>query len=251
MTPTSRRQYAAAAIGAATICLFVAAFGVAMVAGDDRPSPSDAMWFCSFLSFPLVGVLVLWHRPDNLVGWVFVAVGAAQTTGVVLGTISGALRDQDASSRLGAELFVLENVGLAVAFVLATTYPLFLYPHGRLPSPRWRWVLRATTLALVLGVAALLVKPGRVEDDNPALNPLGIPALGSVPARILDAVVIGCAGVTILGIASLVVRWRRGSEETRRSLSWLVLACLRSRSWWSTRSPRRGCPTGWAPSTGR
>ena len=68
--------------------------------------------------------------------------------------------------------------------------------------------------------------PGRVEDDNPALNPLGVPALGSVPARILDVVEIACAGVTLLGIASLVVRWRRGSEETRRSLSWLVLGCL-------------------------
>jgi signal transduction histidine kinase len=225
MTPTSRRMQAGVFIGAAAICLFVAAFGVAMVAGD-RPSPSDALWFCSFVSFPLVGVLVLWHRPDNLVGWVFVAVGAALTTGVVLGSISGALRDQDASSRVGAELFVLENVGLAVAFVLATTYPLFLYPDGRLPSPPWRWVLRATTLSLVCGVVALLVKPGRVEDDNPALNPLGIAALGSIPARILDVVVIGCAGVTLLGIASLVVRWRRGSEETRRSLSWLVLACL-------------------------
>ncbi len=209
-----------------TVGLFVAAFTVEVFGGGDHVDVTDVLWFASFMAFPLVGLLILWHVPGNVVGWLFIAVGAAQTSGVLLGTVSNILRDRDPSSVAGAELFVWENICLGVAWVLATTYPLFLFPDGRLPSPRWRWVTRATTALLVVAVVALLLKPGRVEEDDPALNPLGVAQLGMLPTRLLDIILAGLGVVTLLGIASLIVRWRRGSDETRKGMSWLVLALL-------------------------
>ena len=220
------RRAAAVAAALLTVGLFVAAFAVAMVGGDDQRGLADTLWFASFMAFPLVGLLILWHVPGNVVGWLFMAVGAAQTAGVVLGTFSGILRERDPGSVVGAELYVWENICLGIAWVLATTYPLFLFPDGRLPSPRWRWAIRATSMILVVAVVAILLKPGRVEEDDPALNPLGVAQLGMLPTRLLDLLVASLGVITLLGIASLIVRWRRGSEETRRGLAWLVLALL-------------------------
>ncbi len=137
---TGVRRLAAMSAALLTVGLFVAAFAVELFGGGDHVDATDVLWFASFMAFPLVGLLILWHVPGNVVGWLFIAVGAAQTSGVLLGTVSNILRDRDPGSVAGAELFVWENICLGVAWVLATTYPLFLYPNGRLPSPRWRWV---------------------------------------------------------------------------------------------------------------
>ena len=49
-----------------------------LLPGGEPTQVSDLIWFASFLTFPLAGLLILWHRPDNAVGWLFVAVGLAQ-----------------------------------------------------------------------------------------------------------------------------------------------------------------------------
>ena len=194
--------------------------------GGHRLPASDLIFFASFMLFPMVGALVLWHRPANLVGWIFLAVGVAVNLAAVAGWAGELLRADDPTSRWGAELWVWENAFFAVAFVLATTYPWLLFPDGRLPSRRWRPVVHATSITLLLLVAAILVNPGRVEDDTDVVNPLGIEVLGNGPQVVLDVGTMLLLIVPVLGVVSLVARWRGGALETRRRLAWLLLAAL-------------------------
>lgn len=227
MGATSVRRSAAASVlivTAAVFALTVAASWLPGVEGDS--GLSDLIWFCSFLTFPLVGFLILWHRADNLVGWIFLAVGLFQVAAGLAGAVSELALSREPGSVNGALFLVLNNVCFAVAWVLATTFPLLLYPDGRLPSRRWRWVVYATTAGLVVAVVAMLVKPGRIESDNPVVNPLGIAALRGLPERVLDLTVIVLLGVSLIGLVSLVVRWRRGSADDRRQLAWLALAAV-------------------------
>ena len=227
MGATSVRRTAAAAVLIVTAAIFVITVAAWWLPGVSNDAAlSDLIWFCSFLTFPVVGFLILWHRPDNLVGWIFLSVGLFQVTGGLTGTASELFLSSDPGSVSGALLFVVNNVCFGVSWVLATTFPLLLFPDGRLPSRRWRWAVYAAAAGLGVLVAAVLVKPGPVESDSTVVNPLGVAALGGLPEQVAGATVMAMLGVSVAGLTSLVVRWRRGPAEERHRLAWLALAAV-------------------------
>jgi hypothetical protein len=99
---------------------------------------------------------------------------------------------------------------------------LLLFPHGRLPSRRWRpfaWFVVAVYLTLSLSAA---LSPGAVELYYPNLTgPLHTPVAG------LADVVFGFllpAQLLVLGVclASLLRRLRGASGEERQQVKWFV-----------------------------
>jgi hypothetical protein len=91
------------------------------------------------VSFAVVGVLVARRQPGNAIGWLMISPAVC----ALLGTDAGlyALLDY----RLGHSL-PFGPVALVLYQAWLPTYVLFplvilLFPDGRLPSPRWRWVL--------------------------------------------------------------------------------------------------------------
>lgn len=219
-----RRASLAAAV-TAMVALGASIVASVMMPAAEPASASDLIWFGSFLSFPLAGLLILWHRPFNTVGWIFVVVGLAQAIAATTGVVFQVSLTTDPTGQQAAVVLLVGYVALTVAWVLATTYPLLLFPDGRLPSRRWLWVMRANTLCLALAVLSLVVKPGEFVADDP-VNPLGVSALGAVPGWVLTGALIGCLLVSFIAGISLVVRWHRGSEEVRGRLAWLALAVV-------------------------
>ena len=64
-----------ASVGMTTFSLASLWLGGAEVL-PDRPSAGEIVTFTSiFLTFPLVGFVVAWKRPDNPVGWLFLVIG--------------------------------------------------------------------------------------------------------------------------------------------------------------------------------
>src|SRR4051794_33331789 len=94
---------------------------------------------------PLVGALIATRLPANPYGWLWCALG------VVLGmrAVTDGLRRTDAVPAWVGEGLTGELSALLVCFVV---FVFLLFPTGRLPSPAWRWLARATVL-----VGAILV----------------------------------------------------------------------------------------------
>lgn len=100
---------------------------------------------------------------------------------------------------------------------------LLLYPDGHLPSSRWRPALWFTMAAVVATfvASAFLVDPEPVA-GMPA-NPLGIPALTEFINAVFQFVVVpGLLIAIVLGLLSLVARFRRGKGVERQQIKVLL-----------------------------
>ena len=204
---------------------FVAAFSVATYSGFNPPAGppialADAIWAGSFLGFPTAGALIVSRMPDRPLGWILLIGPLLLMVALPLSDlarVSGSGSEQTAAWFLwGSSLLFAAGTGPLLLV------PLFL-PDGRLPSPRWRPVAFA-----LWGMAALWVihagfKPGPLEVSRRVSNPLGIEAFEEV-FEAVELVLGPLALVTIaIGIASLVVRFRRAHGVERQQLKWLAL----------------------------
>ena len=109
--------------------------------------------------------------------------------------------------------------------VPAATLLLLLFPDGRLPSPRWRWVVWLTGVVLATVSLAVTFAPATLESDGfPGLaNPLGIPLIRPVFA-FLQVSLIGIPICMLACAVALVQRFRRSRGVERLQLKWLSTA---------------------------
>jgi two-component system, NarL family, sensor kinase len=157
--PASRRQASeawACLAGIVAICAFSA-----VLALDSLSAPSSDSGF-SLLAIPIaivsaaLGVLVRLRRPDNLVGWLLLANGlslASLSLAWPYAYYGGVSHPGTLPGAGWAALW--SEVGWPGLYVFLMAIA-FVFPDGRLPSPRWRWVAIATVvsyLGLELGFA--------------------------------------------------------------------------------------------------
>jgi hypothetical protein len=100
---------------------------------------------------------------------------------------------------------------------------LLLYPDGHLPSPRWKPALWLTVglVATTFIASAFFAEPEPVVGLVP--NPLGIPALtGFFELLFAYVVVPGLLVAIILGLLSLIARYRNGEGVVRQQVKVLL-----------------------------
>ncbi len=188
---------------------------------------SSPFWFSAALG--VVGFVVASRSPRNPLGWIL--LGAA-TFGVL---------SQDASFYVVAD-YRLRHGGLPLGWVAVLAQPgwaagivlsglaVLLFPDGRPPSPRWRWVLWLYLAAaalyltgvLVASVGAIAGHDIRVDASGNLLvisHPTGSSAWwGVVEAVFLPLLVVCWAG----SVAGQAASYRRSSGERRQQLKWLL-----------------------------
>jgi hypothetical protein len=179
-----------------------------------------------FMVFLTVGTLIVARRPNNVIGWLCCAIGAAASFSGIGGGDAARSIAADPDRIPGA--LVLYLLGQALYLVpLLGLLPLLVlvFPTGRLPSRRWRPVLWIVAVGLALYVTSVMLKPGPAGDGLPD-NPLGVAAAD----RLLDPIVAATGllfGVfVVLVLASLVMRFRRARGDQRQQLKWLVYGAL-------------------------
>ena len=179
------------------------------------------------MAFVTVGAVVASRRPDNLVGWLLLAIGFEVVLGAfVAGYAEHALLVRSGSLPGGvAAAWLAEWLLVPVFHLLALL--LVLFPDGRLPSRRWRpfvWLVVITALAAVFARA---FSPGPLEGFPSVPNPLGIEALGGLlPVVERTWEVVGLILVVVFATASLFVRMRRASGVERQQVKWLLYAAM-------------------------
>jgi hypothetical protein len=216
----------------------LAVFAVSLVVGlplavangtFQQDAGNQILLFLGFSAFMVVGALVVAHRPNNAIGWLFSASALLAVTGQLAGqyaiygyaTRPGSLPGATLALWYGSWPWVL-------ILALTLIFTPLLFPTGRLLSPRWRpvaWLAGVATAVLTtLNSLRTNLSLGTVPDQVIA-NPIGVAAVGNpdkgpaVPALILLLTVLAA-----VAFGSLVVRFRRSRGEERQQLKWFTYA---------------------------
>src|SRR5829696_410906 len=182
------------------------------------------------VSFSVVGALIASHRPENPIGWIFLAVGflqgflsaADQYAIYALLTNPGALPLGGEASWLGQWIWA-PGLGLSLVFL-----PL-LFPDGHPPSNRWRPVgwLGGLSIGLTVVSSMTLLWPER----GPALL-TGDESPSHLLQVLVDFIAVPILFVAGLGaVISLFVRFRRARGDERQQIKWFASAAALTLVW--------------------
>jgi two-component system NarL family sensor kinase len=228
LTHTGRGiQVLAAAVGVFVLLEVIAAAVLCVVLGWSWQEALDAFVVTNAaigLSFGSCGAVLAWHRPRNPIGWLFAAGGVAQTTSALAVPLGAVLHEAAAPITVQRLLITIFSWSWPWAIGLVLPLALLLFPDGRPISRGWRWVVVAVIITAPLFPLEMGTFPGPVEPGYPT-GYLTIPFY-DVLQPLWTATEIRTSLAMFLGLAALIVRYRRGSEVERRQLLWLVLAVL-------------------------
>jgi hypothetical protein len=195
--------------------------------GLNASGGSSPVWFSAALG--VVGFVVASRKPRNPLGWILLG-------GAMFSSLS-----QDASFYAVADyrlrhgtlpfgwVAVLAQPGWAAGIVLSGLAVL-LFPDGRLPSPRWQWVLWLyLAAATVYLVGVLIASAGAIAghdirvDASGNLLVLSHPTGSSAWWGVVEAVFLPLLAVCWTGsVVGQAASYRRSSGERRQQLKWLL-----------------------------
>jgi hypothetical protein len=195
-----------------------------------RGAPTIAHLAIIAVSFSVVGALIASQRPENPIGWIFLAEGFCygllsagdQYAVYALLTNPGALPLGAEASWLGQWVWA-PGLGLILVFL-----PL-LFPDGHPPSHRWRPVawLGGLSIGLTVVSSTILLWPER----GPALV-TGDESPSHVLHVLIDFIAVPMLFVAGVGaVISLFVRFRRARGDERQQIKWFASAAALSLVW--------------------
>ncbi|TDW54758.1 sensor histidine kinase [Kribbella pratensis] len=175
------------------------------------------------LCLALAGWPIADRQPRNLVGWSLLVGGLCYGSTALGTSVLGWLGEPRGFWR---GIATVTNAGWT--WTLATLLPLslLLFPDGRLPSRRWRWVVAVLCFTGISYTAAAVLDPtGGLTAE---LGIPGYPAWSGFRQIVWlqNVSAVGLAAGYLSALAAVVVRYRRGSEQVRRQILWLLLATI-------------------------
>jgi hypothetical protein len=216
-------------LGGLVLALIIADVPLAGLArqGLNASGGSLPVWISA--PFAVVGFVLAWRKPGNPLGW------------IILGTAVLIALSEDASYYTVAD-YRLRHGGLPLGWVALLAQPgwapgivlfgltVLLFPDGRPPSPRLRWVVWVYAATGVLWIAsAAAITVGAVighhtqVDSAGNLLVLGYGIQATFWWKLLSKVflVLGVAG-WLVSIAAQVLSYRRSTGDRRQQLKWLM-----------------------------
>ena len=225
-----RRHVAISILG---LTLLIATVVVA-VALPSAPDDGIGLGFFVFLFAGLglywgLGALIVMRADGHVVGWLF-AVAAPLTASVFacygLGFVLASSQPPDP---LGAWLGLVGQLLFGPAIILTLPAVALTFPTGTLPGPRWRWPVRLIAAMVAVRMLVIVIRPGPMFDgapDNPltpwlpGVSPSGLEILGALEAIGSLSILLGAG----LGVAAIIVRFRRSHGDQRQQLKWFLAA---------------------------
>ena len=191
---------------------------------------SDLVWVVILPIFGTVAALIVSNQPRNFIGW------------LLLLPASIAVLDFEPYMRSFTVLpahppfWFFFSIWIYTTGWLLLIFPVFfialLFPTGRPPSPRWRWVI-----VFGLGMCAFFIFFATFQQafstadigigkDWTIINPIGFIALKGFLSDAFTAIWgLGTLTLATLSVVSLIVRYRRAAAIERNQIKWLLYAC--------------------------
>ncbi len=217
------------ALGCLVLVLAFAAVPLARLAHQTLNANTGSSPVWATAPFAMVGLVLAWRKPGNPLGW------------IILSATVFSMLSEDASYYTVADyrlhhgglplgwLALLAQPGWAPTIVLAGL-TFLLFPDGRPPSARWRWVLWAYAGIGLLWIAGtVVITVGAIIGHRTQVDSGGNLLLlsGTNPAsgwwNVLQIVFFPLLALCWLAsLAGQVASWRRSSGERREQLKWLM-----------------------------
>ncbi|MGY1608703.1 MULTISPECIES: hypothetical protein [unclassified Geodermatophilus] len=178
--------------------------------------PVAAALALATLAFTVVGVLLVCRVAGTAYGWAPAGLGlgiALLQAGFAVGQIGALPRWVE-----------LPLVSSAVPVVLVSATAVFaLFPDGRLPGPRWRWLPPTTA-----GAAGVAVALGLLLGPDPSIPGLLTPGddVADAAGTLSSWLVLVLTGCLLAAAAAPFVRHRSAGPTERQQLRWFAAAGL-------------------------
>ena len=176
--------------------------------------------------FAVVAALIVSRQPRNTIGWVLmVPVGFFVVSAPLESYIEHVAQETPAPT-VPLLLVVWFNNWNWLLLIFPLLYVPLLFPNGRPPTPRWRWVSVAVGVWATPFVLIVTLSRQFRADTTPALvldNPIGV--LGhDAGDRLFGIWIVGLLGLVVVCAAALFVRYRRADNTERTQIKWLLYA---------------------------
>src|SRR5215207_7680676 len=182
-------------------------------------------WLASTLNavfYSSVGAIVASRRPENLVGWL-----------LCLWALSESISHFSAQYAIYALLARPDSLPAGEAFAWVSSWLVFitigfsvlsilLFPTGRPPSRRWRWLTWLTVAFILVGAVSGAFSSGPVEGLGPIRNPLGIEGF----SNFFNSILLNMVALVLVVAAALsvFVRLHRATGIERQQIKWFAYA---------------------------
>jgi hypothetical protein len=181
------------------------------------------------VAYMVVGLLVATRKPENPIGWLLLVAGPVNGLPLLAQQYAAYDLLAGGASLPGARVVAISLNGFWLPGLFVLLLIALLFPTGRLPTRRWRFVVWQAAIA---GTVLFLISHIAKELDPPfsrISNPLELELDGNAVATFLVVVglVVGIVGVfasAIAACACVVVRFRRSRGDEREQLKWFVFA---------------------------
>ena len=216
-------------LGALVLALMIADVPLAGLAHQSLNAAGGSVPVWITAPFAAAGFVVAWRKPGNPLGW------------IILGTAVFLALSEDASYYAVAD-YRLRHGGLPLGWLALLTQPawapgivlfglaLLLFPDGRPPSPRLRWMVWVYAAVAVCWItAAVAITVGALIGHHIQVDPSGNLLLLDDSSRssswwivLSNAFLALAAGCWLVTLAAQVLSYRRSSGERRQQLKWLL-----------------------------
>ena len=192
---------------------------------------TDAGGVLLVMSYGAPGVILAVRRPGQPIAWMLLVMAL----GLLLGTtrVTAPLDELLAGTADPLGEFTAWANGTGWVFVFAGFIGIsFTFPAGHLPTGRWR-VVAFVVGGLFVPLAATMMFGPVVNVTVPGApfgadvpNPYAAPGAGSLPLPPNASLWVVIFGLTLVGLTSLLVRFRRSRGLERLQYRWLAWAVV-------------------------
>ena len=170
-----------------------------------------------------VGAIVASRRPENPVGWLLCLNGL--TTSISHFSSQYAIYALLARPDLlpAGEAFAWIGTWILPILIALDVFTFLLFPTGRLPSRRWRWLGWLTVAFVFVGAISGAFTSGPVDGLGSIRNPLGIEGFTSGYKAVLYPMAPFLFAASAL---SVFVRLRRATGVERQQIKWFAYAAV-------------------------
>lgn len=175
------------------------------------------------ITLTAVGALIISRQPQNVIGWLLMLpVIAFSISPLLTAPFVGLAAAPPSLSPIGLFSLWLINTSW-VWFIFPILLIVLLFPTGRPPTPRWRWVsLLAFGMLGIFLLFGIFLKTWTTDDGDRNIHFQVANPLGFIPEAIMNTFgqiwSVALPVLTVSCVAALIVRYARATPVERRQI---------------------------------